>query len=83
MVFFRPGEIGIIGRSWDSITNAFLAVFRYIYLGISTVLYLDSRALQSTSSGKKKGFLIGLLVLLPLLLFGGKFKTHSHNLIFI
>lgn len=75
-------EAGIIRRSWESITNAFLAVFRYIYLGISTVLYLDSRALQSTSRGKKKGFLIGLLVLLPLLLFGGKFKKQFFKIRF-
>ncbi|XP_055309742.1 klaroid protein-like [Sitodiplosis mosellana] len=75
---FAEPKKGIIRRSWYSITNAFLAVFRYIYLGISTVLYLDSRALQSTSQGKKKGFLIGLLVLLPLLLLGGKLNTYSN-----
>lgn len=65
---------GIVRRSWDSIANAFLSVFRYIYLAISTVLFVDSWALQSSSpsSGKKKGFFIGLLILLPLLLIGGK-----------
>ncbi|XP_031631536.1 uncharacterized protein LOC116345911 [Contarinia nasturtii] len=66
---YAEPQKGIIRRSWDSICGAFLSVFRYIYLCISSILFLDSWALQSSSKGnKKKGFLIGLLILLPLLL---------------
>lgn len=70
---FSP-PIGLFRRIWQNIVNGFFAVFLYIYLGISTVLFLDSWALQSSnaSSGKKKRFLLGLLILLPLLLLGGK-----------
>lgn len=66
---------GFFKRIGNGITGAFSTVFRYIYLCISSVLFLDSWLLQTSkeSSGKKKGFLIGLLILLPLLLLGGKF----------
>lgn len=75
-------HLGIIRRSWESIVNVFSLIARYIYLAISTVLFLDSWALRSSSpsGGKKKGFLIGLLILLPLLLLGGKFISNSSSM---
>lgn len=73
-----PIFAGIFRRIGQSISNGVTTVFRYIYLVISSVLFLDSWLLRSSnvSGGKKKGLLIGLLVLLPLLLIGGKFESH-------
>lgn len=69
---------GIIRRTGSSISNGIGAIFRYIYIFISSVLLLDSWLLRSksASSGKKKGFLLLLLVLLPLLLLSGKYLLY-------
>lgn len=56
-------------------TGSFLSLFRYVYLAISTVLFLDTWLLRSHSASsptKKRVLLLLLLVLLPLLLTAGK-----------
>lgn len=56
------------------IAKPFLAVFRYIYVMISSILFLDSWLLRRSNPDgvNKKRFLLLLLILLPLLLLTGK-----------
>lgn len=61
-----------------AITTSFLNVFRYIYLAISTVLFLDTWLLRSNNTANnpnKKRWLLLLIVLLPLLLLAGELLT--------
>jgi len=54
--------------------SSLLSLYRYIYVGIASVLRLDTWLLKSgnTENKSKKRFLIFLLILLPLLLLTGK-----------
>lgn len=74
---YEEEKQGFFGRLFSSFKNGVLAVFRRFYIFISSVLYLDSWLLQSSSKleeGRtKKRFLLLLLILLPLLLLGGEF----------
>lgn len=56
------------------VVGSLVSFFQYIYLGIASVLSLDTLLLKSNSAGNKgkKRFLLLLLLLLPLLLLGGK-----------
>lgn len=69
----------LCGAGWFSkitsvVTGSILSVFRYVYLAISTILFLDTWLLRSGTAGSptKKRFLLLLLILLPLLLIAGK-----------
>lgn len=56
-------------------STAFLNVFRCLYVAISSVLFLDTWLLRSSttaSNPNKKRFLLLLLILLPLLLLAGE-----------
>lgn len=68
---------GIFARSFESIQRFFLIGFSKIYLFISTVLCADTwllytRSEKTEDNKKRRRFLLGLLALLPLLLFGGE-----------
>jgi len=56
------------------LVSSLLSLYRYIYVGIASVLRLDTWLLKSgnTENKSKKRFLIFLLILLPLLLLTGK-----------
>lgn len=64
---------GFFSRILSAISTVILSIFRPIYMAISSVLYLDTWLLRSSSadSKTKKRFLLLLLLLLPLLLLGG------------
>ncbi|XP_034479622.1 uncharacterized protein LOC117785626 isoform X1 [Drosophila innubila] len=57
------------------LASSLLSLYRYLYVGIASVLSLDTWLLKSgnTENKSKKRFLIFLLILLPLLLLAGLF----------
>lgn len=69
-------ERGFIGKAYSMFSSVTTAIFKKVYLLISSVLFLDTWLLQTASSDiqqgrRKRKFLLLLLILLPLLLFGG------------
>lgn len=69
---YQNEQRGIFSRILSTLLSALLYVFRRIYLLISSVLYLDSWLLQSSSRRNKRGLILFLFILLPLLLLAGK-----------
>lgn len=59
-----------------------------MYLFISTVLCADTwllytRSEKTEENRKRRGFLLGLLVLLPLLLFGGELNAEFEDFLIL
>lgn len=69
-------ERGLFSRIYHFANMLVTSVFKKVYLLISSVLFLDTWLLQTSSSDvqqgrRKRKFLLLLLILLPFLLFGG------------
>lgn len=70
-------SVGFFSKIYHFCNMLVTSVFKKVYLLISSVLFLDTWLLQTSSSDvqqgrRKRKFLLFLLVLLPFLLFGGK-----------
>ncbi|KAG5678011.1 hypothetical protein PVAND_007720 [Polypedilum vanderplanki] len=74
----RQQNQGILRGVYNALQRFVLLCISKVYLFISTILCLDTWLLYTRSANvvenrKRKRFLLGLLILLPLLLFGGTY----------